>query len=63
MAHFLSLNIAGYDVIVNIDQVDYIMGKGAECALHFGPGHSLRVDKSAYEVIGLMQDAKKTPAK
>jgi hypothetical protein len=61
MAHFVNLKSGNFDVIVNIDNVDFIKSYGQTCALHFGGGQELTIDASAHATFGMMQAAKRAP--
>ena len=63
MASFVFLKSGGADVLVNVENVNFLKSHGQTSTVHFTGGQDLVINVSASEAFGMMQDAKQTPAK
>jgi hypothetical protein len=63
MASFVVLKSGGADVLVNVENVNFIKSHGQTSTVHFTGGQDLVINVSTDEAFGMMQDAKQTPAK
>ena len=63
MASFVVLKTGGADVLVNVENINFIKSHGQTSTIHFTGGQDLVVNVSAHEAFGMMQDAKQTPPK
>jgi hypothetical protein len=62
-AFIVRLTAAKVDVFVNFENVTFIRSVGQKCTIYFGNDHSIQVDQSAYEVLGLTRDGTLIPEK
>jgi DNA-binding LytR/AlgR family response regulator len=63
MASFIALKSGGADVLVNVENINFIKSHGQTATFHFTGGQDLVVNMSASEAFGMMQDAKQVPPK